>query len=56
VGLYRFSNGGQRFTSKDSRATPPFMDEGSITRLDVPPPEDRAPDYPPPAGSPAAGG
>jgi hypothetical protein len=55
-GVWRRSNGAARFTIEDAPEPKPFTDaENSVTVLDELPEEDTPPDYPPPAGSPAAG-
>ncbi len=54
-GMWRYSNGGERFTSQDAPLPAPFEEEGTVTQFDELPAEDSAPDYPPPPGSPAAG-
>ena len=52
VGLYRYANGGQRYTLgefPDSvEAAGLYDDESSVTLYDQVPPEDQPPDYPPP--------
>jgi hypothetical protein len=53
--MYRFSDGGARFTTEDPNVAPPFELDGSVLLYEEPPSEDQAPDYPPPRGSPAAG-
>ena len=57
-GVWRRAHEGRRFVSEEDTPTPdPFGDpDGTITVVDELPPEDRPPDYPPPPGSPAAGG
>ena len=52
-GLYRYSNGGARYTVDDwpSAADSGLYDEpSSVTLFDTLPPEDEVPDYPSPAG------
>jgi hypothetical protein len=54
-GAWRRSNGADRFTPQDPPSPRPFSDASSAaTVLEQLPPEDQAPGYPPPAGSPAA--
>jgi hypothetical protein len=52
VGSYRFANGGQRYLLGELPASPEeaglFDDGSSVIEYDELPPEDRAPDYPPP--------
>ena len=54
LGLWRYVDGGRRFTSLDAPAPNPFVVEGTVTSYDTLPEEDRPPEYPPPPGSPAA--
>ncbi len=56
TGLWRRSNGAQRFTAQDAPLPNPFVEEGSVLVFYELPPEDTPPDYPPPEGSPAAEG
>jgi hypothetical protein len=57
VGAWRRSAGGERFSLGDQVTPAPFADvEDSVTVLSELPPGDVPPDYPPPAGSPAAAG
>jgi hypothetical protein len=55
-GAWRRSIGGERFTPATAPAPAPFEEADTVTVLDTLGPDDTAPDYPPPAGSPAAGG
>jgi hypothetical protein len=55
VGAWRRAHGGQRFTAEDAPLPAPFVVEGTVTVIDELSAEDTPPDYPPPAGSPAAG-
>lgn len=55
VGMWRYVNGGTRFTGLDAPAPNPFVVEGTVTVYEILPDEDQPPSYPPPAGSPAAG-
>jgi hypothetical protein len=55
-GAWRRSDGGARFTPETAPPPAPFEADGTVTVLDELGPDDTAPDYPPPAGSPAAGG
>jgi hypothetical protein len=55
-GMWRFSRGGERFTSLDAPPPAPFEEEGTVVQFSELPEVDRAPDYPPPPGSPAADG
>jgi hypothetical protein len=56
AGAWRRSRGGARFTPQNAPTPAPFTDaDSAATVLDQLPPEDQAPDYPPPPGSPAAG-
>ncbi len=51
VGMYRWSKGGKRYVrgQQPDTATDAFDPNGAITGFDQQPPEDRAPDYPPPS-------
>ncbi|HET8619042.1 MAG TPA: hypothetical protein VFM27_08790 [Acidimicrobiales bacterium] len=54
-GVWRRSNGGDRFTIDEAPAPSPFSNpEDALTVVTSLPPEDTAPSYPPPPGSPAA--
>jgi hypothetical protein len=57
-GAWRRAHGGQRFVDEEDVPTPnPFADpDDTVTVLTDRPAEDTAPSYPPPPGSPAAGG
>jgi hypothetical protein len=55
-GVWRRSNGGERFTPGEAPPPRPFTDDDTVTVFDELPEADRPPDYPPPPGSPAAGG
>lgn len=55
VGLWRYVDGGRRFTSVDAPQPDPFVVEGTVTSYETLPAADQPPTYPPPAGSPAAG-
>ena len=56
-GAWRRSHGGERFTATETPTPSAFEDvAGSVTVIDELSDEDQPPDYPPPAGSPAAGG
>jgi hypothetical protein len=50
VGMYRWSRGGKRYLLGEQPDTPTdaFDPNGAVTGFDQRPPEDRAPDYPPP--------
>lgn len=55
-GVWRRSNGAARFTIEEAPPPKPFTDvENAVTVLEELPEEDTPPDYPPPAGAPAAG-
>lgn len=54
TGMWRYSRGGERFTRLDAPPPAPFIEEDTVTTFTELPEEDRAPDYPPPPGSPAA--
>jgi hypothetical protein len=55
-GAWRRSGGGERFTVDEDPTPRPFTDvEDTVTVLTELSPEDQPPDYPPPAGAPAAG-
>jgi len=55
-GVWRRSNGAERFTIEEAPPPKPFTDEEhTVTVLEELSEEDTPPDYPPPAGSPAAG-
>jgi hypothetical protein len=58
AGLLRYVQGGRRYRagSMPSGPVPMFSLAGSVTSYSSPPPDDRAPSYPPWPGSPAAGG
>jgi hypothetical protein len=57
TGVWRRSNGAERFTPGDAPEPRPFVEEDTVTVVEGElPAEDQPPDYPPPAGSPAAGG
>jgi hypothetical protein len=57
TGAWRRSNGAARFTIDEAPEPAPFTDASdALTIVTELPPEDAAPEYPPPAGSPAAGG
>jgi hypothetical protein len=57
MGVWRRSNGGERFTMDHAPAPHPFAGKAeSVTVLDELGRDDRPPDYPPPAGSPGATG
>ena len=60
AGLWRYADGGRRFLPGQMPVEPPraFVVEGSVTgyTAGTRPASDRAPDYPPPPGSPAARG
>jgi hypothetical protein len=51
TGLYRHADGGRRYLPGQMPTTDidAFRIEGSVTSFDAPPPDERAPDYPPPA-------
>jgi hypothetical protein len=53
VGMYRYANGGRRFTMENRPTSPDevglFDVERSVTTYDEIPEEDQVPDYPPPA-------
>jgi hypothetical protein len=54
-GVWRRSNGGARFTIGEAPAPSPFANaDDALTVLTTLPPEDTAPTYPSPPGSPAA--
>ena len=56
-GAWRRSHGGERFTATETPTPSAFEDvAGSVTVIEELSDEDQPPDYPPPAGSPAAGG
>ncbi len=55
LGMWRYVDGGTRFTTLNPTTPNPFVVEGTVTNYEEAPPESRAPEYPPPAGSPAAG-
>lgn len=55
VGMWRFVDGGARFTVLDAPVPAPFVVDGTVVTYDTPPPGDVAPTYPPPLGSPADG-
>jgi hypothetical protein len=55
-GAWRRSDEGKRFLSTDSPTPALFDEDGSITVVDKLTGGDEPPDYPPPEGSPAAGG
>jgi hypothetical protein len=53
VGLYRYANGGRRYTIDDwpsAAESGLYDDDASVTLFDQLPPEDEVPDYPSPAG------
>ena len=56
LGVWRRSNGGERFTPGEAPEPRPFTEEDTVTVFDELPEADQPPDYPPPPGSPAAGG
>jgi hypothetical protein len=57
TGVWRRSNGGERFTIDQAPPPRPFADvDNTVTVFDELPPDDRPPEYPPPQGAPAAGG
>ena len=58
VGAWRRAHGGERFVDEEDVPVPnPFADpDDTVTVLTTRAPEDTAPDYPPPPGSPAASG
>jgi hypothetical protein len=51
-GMYRYADGGKRHLPGRWQEAParPFQASGSVLVYEEPPPSDRAPDYPPPAG------
>ncbi|HEY8546651.1 MAG TPA: hypothetical protein VIL36_16440 [Acidimicrobiales bacterium] len=55
-GVWRRSNNGARFTADEVPETRLFEEEDTVTVVDELDPADLPPDYPPPEGSPAAGG
>lgn len=55
LGMWRYVDGGTRFTTLNPTIPNPFVVEGTVTNYEEAPPESRAPEYSPPAGSPAAG-
>ena len=58
AGAWRRAHGGERFVDEEDVPVPnPFADpDDTVTVLTTRPAEDTAPVYPPPPGSPAAGG
>lgn len=54
-GVWRRSNGGERFTAEGSPSPNAFVEEDTITVIDQIDDEDLPTDYPPPEGAPAAG-
>lgn len=56
MGMWRYARNGARFTPDDPPDPAPFVLEDTVTRYEELPPEAEPPDYPPPQGSPAAGG
>lgn len=56
VGMYRYVSGGKRYMPGEIPAEPVrfFDKKGSVTMLDTRPDDVKTPEYPPPAGSPAA--
>lgn len=55
-GVWRRSRNGDRFTAVDAPEPRPFIEEDTVTVLEELPEEAVLPEYPPPPGSPAAGG
>lgn len=57
-GMWRYANGGSRIPPGRMPSGPsaPHDPDASPALFDAPPPQDQFPDYPPPEGSPAAGG
>ena len=55
TGMWRYAHGGARFTPDDPPDPAPFDPTDTVTRFEQLPGDLQAPDYPPPAGSPAAG-
>jgi hypothetical protein len=56
MGVWHRARNGERFTAVDAPTPLPFVDEDTVTVLDELPADAQPPEYPPPPGSPAAGG